>query len=191
MPGDVWILGEHRLLCGDATQMGDVEKVLAGGLADMVFTDPPYNVNYEGKTAKKLKIANDTLGGKFYEFLRDACANMLAVTQGRHLHLHVVVGVAHALPGVHGGRRPLVHVRHLGEAPLHAGPVGLPAAVRADPVRLAQGHGSLLVRRPEPGRRVVHQAADGEPGTTGRRAGAARSPASRLGRSGACGPNGF
>ena len=70
VPGDVWVLGEHRLLCGDATQMDAVEKVLACGLADMVFTDPPYNVDYVGKTAKKLKIGNDTLGGKFYEFLR-------------------------------------------------------------------------------------------------------------------------
>jgi len=81
-PGDVWVLGAHRLLCGDATKVEDVEKVLAGGLADMVFTDPPYNVNYEGKTKKKLKIGNDALGGKFYEFLRDACANMIAVCKG-------------------------------------------------------------------------------------------------------------
>jgi DNA modification methylase len=81
-PGDVWILGQHRLLCGDATQMADVEKVMAGGLADMVFTDPPYNVAYEGKTAKKLKIGNDALGGKFHDFLRDASANMLAVCKG-------------------------------------------------------------------------------------------------------------
>ena len=75
-------MGEHRLLCGDATSMDAVQTVLSGGLADMVFTDPPYNVDYEGKTAKKLKIGNDTLGGKFYEFLRDACANVLAVTKG-------------------------------------------------------------------------------------------------------------
>jgi len=51
VPGDVWVLGDHRLLCGDATQMTDVEKVLAGGLADMVFCDPPYGVNY-GATMK-------------------------------------------------------------------------------------------------------------------------------------------
>ena len=80
--GDVWLMGEHRLLCGDATSMDAIKTVLSGGLADMVFTDPPYNVDYEGKTAKKLKIGNDTLGGKFYEFLRDACANVLAVTKG-------------------------------------------------------------------------------------------------------------
>ena len=82
VPGDVWVMGEHRLLCGDATQMADVEKVMAGGLADMVFTDPPYNIDYEGRTEKKLKIQNDKLGTKFFDFLRDACANMLAVTKG-------------------------------------------------------------------------------------------------------------
>ncbi len=85
--GDVWLLGEHRLLCGDSTQMEAVEKVLAGGLADIVFTDPPYNVNY-GATmkdklrGKKRKIANDDLGEGFEQFLLDACANMLAVTKG-------------------------------------------------------------------------------------------------------------
>jgi DNA modification methylase len=80
--GDVWRMGDHLLLCGDATQMADVEKVLAGGLADMAFSDPPYNVDYEGKTARKLKIGNDALGGQFYDFLREACSNMLAVTKG-------------------------------------------------------------------------------------------------------------
>src|ERR1017187_3056727 len=82
VPGDVWVLGDHRLLCGDATSMDAIQTVLAGGLADMVFTDPPYNVDYVGKTAKKLKIGNDALGGKFYEFLREACTNVLAVTKG-------------------------------------------------------------------------------------------------------------
>ncbi|MBS1877858.1 MAG: site-specific DNA-methyltransferase [Acidobacteria bacterium] len=87
-PGDLWILGEHRLLCGDATEMAAVEKVMAGGLADMVFCDPPYGVNYgasmkdrlRGKTHRK--IANDNLGEDFGPFLYDACANMLAVTKG-------------------------------------------------------------------------------------------------------------
>jgi len=87
VPGDIWLLGEHRLLCGDATVLTDVEKVLAGGLADMVFTDPPYNVNYgatvKGKLPRKnRKIANDNLGADFEQFLRDACAGMLAVTKG-------------------------------------------------------------------------------------------------------------
>ena len=85
--GDVWILGEHRLLCGDATQLESVEKVLAGGLADMVFTDPPYNVNYGATMKDKLrkksrKIANDNLGADFERFLSAACTNLLTVTKG-------------------------------------------------------------------------------------------------------------
>ncbi len=48
----------------------------------MTFTDPPYNVDYEGKTARKLKLINDALGAEFYNFLRGACANLLAVTTG-------------------------------------------------------------------------------------------------------------
>ena len=50
--------------------------------ADMAFTDPPYNINYEGRTEKKLKIKNDQLGSKFYDLLRDASANILSVCKG-------------------------------------------------------------------------------------------------------------
>jgi DNA modification methylase len=88
VPGDIWILGHHRLYCGDSTQMESVEKVLAGGLADMAFLDPPYNVNYGATMKDKLrgtshrKIANDNLGDDFEQFLRDSCTNLLAVTKG-------------------------------------------------------------------------------------------------------------
>ena len=87
VPGDVWIMGDHRLVCGDSTQLDVVEKVLAGGLADMVFCDPPYNVNYGATMKDKLRgkaraIKNDDLGDDFEQFLRDACVNMLAVTKG-------------------------------------------------------------------------------------------------------------
>ena len=82
VPGDVWVMGDHRLLCGDATSMDAIQTVLNGGLADMTFCDPPYNVSYTGKTAKKLTIGNDALGEKFYDFLRDACTNVIAVTKG-------------------------------------------------------------------------------------------------------------
>jgi DNA modification methylase len=86
-PGDVWVLGDHRLLCGDATIMSDLEKVLAGGRADMVFCDPPYNVNYGATMKDKIRgtnrpIANDNLGTDFEAFLRDACGNMLACCDG-------------------------------------------------------------------------------------------------------------
>ena len=86
-PGDVYVLGNHRLLCGDSTVLTNVEKVLDGALADMVFTDPPYNVDY-GNTAKdKMRgnnrtIMNDNLGEGFEQFLYDACVNMLAVCKG-------------------------------------------------------------------------------------------------------------
>lgn len=86
-PGDLWQLGNHRLLCGDSTVLANVERVLEGALADMVFTDPPYNVDY-GNTAKdKLRgnnrtILNDNLGEGFEQFLYDSCVNMLTVCKG-------------------------------------------------------------------------------------------------------------
>ena len=71
--GDVWILGKHRLLCGDSTNVDAISKLMNGQLADMLLTDPPYNVNYEGKTKEALKIKNDTMDNdSFRMFLRDA-----------------------------------------------------------------------------------------------------------------------
>jgi DNA modification methylase len=81
-PGDLWVLDKHRLLCGDATNKIDVDHVLEGRQADMAFSDPPYSVSYTGKTARKLTIQNDDLGAGFYQFLHDACANLLSVTNG-------------------------------------------------------------------------------------------------------------
>src|SRR3954453_10271982 len=86
-PGDLWLLGEHRLVCGDATVLTDVERVLGGALADMCFTDPPYNVDY-GNTPKDKQrgrgrqILNDDLGDGFEAFLTDACANLVGSTKG-------------------------------------------------------------------------------------------------------------
>jgi len=60
-PGDVWILGGHRLLCSDSCDEGSVVKFLGESRADLVFTDPPYNCDYEGYTAEKLKIQGDKL----------------------------------------------------------------------------------------------------------------------------------
>ncbi len=57
--GDIWQLGEHRLMCGDSTNENDVEKLMNGEKADLFLTDPPYNVDYEGGTKNKLKILND------------------------------------------------------------------------------------------------------------------------------------
>lgn len=63
--GDMFALGDHRLLAGDATKAEDVAKLMGKEKADMVFTDPPYGVDYEGKTKKKLKIKNDETTGIF------------------------------------------------------------------------------------------------------------------------------
>ncbi len=80
--GDVWVLGRHRLLCGDATSREDVSRLMGGDLAALVFTDPPYGVAYEGGTAEHLTIANDDLDDPaFLAFLRDAFTHMLAVTR--------------------------------------------------------------------------------------------------------------
>ena len=68
--GDLWLLGIHRLVCGDSTKPDTFALLMDGKLANLVVTDPPYNVNYEG-TAGKIK--NDNMAGdKFYQFLLDA-----------------------------------------------------------------------------------------------------------------------
>jgi DNA modification methylase len=86
-PGDLWILGDHRVLCGDSTVMTDVEKLMGGQLADMSFCDGPYNVDYGNSAKDKMRgkdrrILNDALGEGFYQFLYDACVNLLMVTKG-------------------------------------------------------------------------------------------------------------
>ena len=73
-PGDVWLLGGHRLLCGDSTVAESYDRVLDGEPVDMVFTDPPYNVNYANSAKDKMRgkdraILNDNLGDGFYDFL--------------------------------------------------------------------------------------------------------------------------
>src|SRR5690606_36468396 len=85
--GDVWMLGEHKVLCGDATKAEDYRLLLGDELADMTFTDPPYNVNYANSAKDKMRgtnrpILNDNLGDDFAGFLQAACSNVLSVTKG-------------------------------------------------------------------------------------------------------------
>lgn len=75
-PGDVWTLGPHRLLVGDAT--GDLAPLMQGDLADLVLTDPPYNINYQGGTKDKLTIENDKLLNVDFRALLDGAMTSLA-----------------------------------------------------------------------------------------------------------------
>jgi len=71
--GDIYILGNHRLMCGDSTSIDNAEKLMGGLLADLVFTDPPYNVDYSGRGANNLgTIKNDNMSAEdFEQFCRD------------------------------------------------------------------------------------------------------------------------
>lgn len=81
-PGDVWILGKQRLMCGDSAQKEDVMHLMNNQDADMLLTDPPYNVDYVGKTSEALKIKNDNMSdNQFYEFLKKVFENMYSVTK--------------------------------------------------------------------------------------------------------------
>ncbi len=86
-PGDLWLLGDHKVLCGDATRPESYATLLGEELVDMTFTDPPYNVNYanssnDERRGKRRPILNDNLGDGFGSFLRAACQQILTHTKG-------------------------------------------------------------------------------------------------------------
>ena len=85
--GDVWLLGGHRVLCGDATLAQSYESLLQGTPVDMAFTDPPYNVNYANSAKDKMRgkdraILNDNLGEGFYDFLLAALTPIMSHCRG-------------------------------------------------------------------------------------------------------------
>lgn len=78
--GDIWLLGKHRLICGDSTKLSDVEKLMDGKKANLCVTDPPYNVNYSAGKENERVIKNDHMeDSKFYDFLLAAYKNVIAV----------------------------------------------------------------------------------------------------------------
>jgi DNA modification methylase len=87
--GDVWLLGDHRLVCGDATDIAVVTRLMSRSLADLVFTDPPYNVNYAGYTEERLTIQSDSMPREdFIRFLRASFTNLRrAVKAGASLYV--------------------------------------------------------------------------------------------------------
>ena len=86
---DLWILGNHKLLVGDATDHADVARLMAGEAADLTFTDPPYNVNYEGYTEDRLTIKGDRMSdAEFKQFLEGAFRSCrTAVKPGASLYV--------------------------------------------------------------------------------------------------------
>ncbi len=74
---EVWLLGEHRIMCGDATDREAVNRLVGEKPVAMAFTNPPYNVSYQGGS-----IANGNLGNEFASFLEKACRNILEFTEG-------------------------------------------------------------------------------------------------------------
>nr|WP_307753587.1 ParB N-terminal domain-containing protein [Xanthomonas albilineans] len=160
--GDVWLLGDHRLLCGDATKADDYTQLLGDELPDMAFTDPPYNVNYANAAKDKASnknrpILNDNLGEGSWASLDLSMHEHSGMHQGCGLHRHEFQRTGYAAVGLSCRCRPLVDLHHLGQEHLHDGPCGLPASVRAHPVRLARGHRSFLVRCPRSRRRLANQ----------------------------------
>ena len=82
VPGDVWLLGPHRVMCGDSTVPTDVDKLMAGVKADMVWTDPPYGVSYVGGTADALTLQNDDMTpAQLEDLLRLSLSNALSTCQ--------------------------------------------------------------------------------------------------------------
>ena len=87
MQGDIYLLGRHRIMCGDSTNPEMVKTLLNGNKADMIFTDPPYNVNYEGSDGQS--IQNDNMGNEeFYNFLLSVYKNMFdSIKEGGSIYV--------------------------------------------------------------------------------------------------------
>jgi len=78
--GDVWLCGNHRVMCGDSTSIDAVEKLMDGNKVDLIFTDPPYNVGFNGRSGKHDVIKNDSLSDSDFEsFIGDVCQTIATI----------------------------------------------------------------------------------------------------------------
>ncbi len=91
VPGDIWTLGNHRLMCGDSTSIDAIDRLMDGQKADMVFTDPPYNIDYVGVSDRRDKIKNDNKSEPdFLDFLSSSlmgCETMYVCCSWQYAHL--------------------------------------------------------------------------------------------------------
>lgn len=85
--GDIWRLGNHRLMCGDSTDKASVERLMGGGKADMVFTDPPYNVAFNGRSGKFDVIENDDLSENDFKDLITASCDIIRILNPKEYYI--------------------------------------------------------------------------------------------------------
>jgi len=146
--GDVYALGDHRLICGDSTDEKVFEKLMDGVKAEMTFTDPPYNVDYQGggsyanhkSGAKKREgIKNDKMTKEsFYEFLFAVNKNILAFTGGGYIYLHEFKRTRFAQEIIRNGRRTLAVFYRVGKKQFYSKQSRLSEYIRTYSLRLAR-----------------------------------------------------
>ena len=146
--GDIWLLGEHRVICGDATLPETYTRLMDGKKANLVLTDPPYNVDVE-ETAGKIK--NDNMpDDKFYQFLFSAFVNMEQnMEQDASIYVFHADTQAELPQGLQGRRLLPVRLLHLEEERPGPGPQSVPVAARTVPVRLEAERETPVVFRPQ------------------------------------------
>ena len=85
--GDIWILGNHRLICGDSTDVNVIDRLMGGAKADMVFTDPPYNVAFNGRSGKFDVIENDDISEEDFKDLITASCNIIRTLNPKEYYI--------------------------------------------------------------------------------------------------------
>lgn len=151
VPGDLFEIGPHRLLCGSSTETDTWERVMAGKLADMVMTDPPYNVNYEGGTG--MKIMNDDMDdANFYQFLYDFHTALGAYTKpgGGVVRLARRQRRIELQAGLYRKRAVAKAMPDMGKKRAGNGQAGLPMEARTVPLRMDARSRALFYIGPAP-----------------------------------------
>ena len=116
--GEIYQLGHHRLMCGDSTSIDDIIKLTEGKKMDMVWTDPPYNVNYKSSNKELGSIKNDNMSdASFREFSRDVFVNLVSITRqgGGLLCLHWMAVVRHLRRNSYRIRGAYLRGHHMGK----------------------------------------------------------------------------
>ena len=159
--GQLYRLGRHYLFCGDSTNADDMRALMGDVKADLIVTDPPYNVDYEGKTAEALKIEKDNMNdAEFKEFLKNAFTTMLDQLKrgGGVLYMARRLKGRYFQRGATGSGRTIASMFDMGQKRNDAWPAGLAVATRALFIRLEKRRESLLGRTARPYDRLRRKA---------------------------------